>query len=587
MRIVNLYVENFRQFKDGTNIPFEKVTSIVWKNGEWKTTILDAISYATNKSGNFKIKEQDFNIENPFSDIKICVTFDSAFIVEVPAGFFTRFIPSIEVELIIKHRSRWASGRAFNDSYVTQQTAVPLIYTQKSTIIDLIPSEFTDKIPDALKEEDGAEHKYSLPQKNGQPFKFDSRSLQLGWQLQKFPNVFYFEKNREKILLKSYNSTFSKIIEDLNWRFLKNLKDDAKKVDTYNAMLNALHSLVISTVEEEKNDRVLYPLIEKMKGFFVNDSKYEGLELSISDRKNPFDDSFFSIRNGTSWEQIMTDNLGSGESTILAYYLFKIVSRLSKEEVIFLIDEPELHLHPQWQEKLRSEFESDTEQIVYTTHSPFLVNLWNWKSIKRVCGTKISPNYASLSSLAEDGKPISSHLDDMEKYYQNRTIFFREDTEMLFADSVILAEWPVEKTSLPQLFRLYGIPESPTIVSCNGKWKICHYQIFAKAFDINYFTLFDLDWDPVTESGNDCILKNASGISYAYSQSFESEFWVWVHASHKATATISTVLSLTSKTSFSTEVSASLEKIKEWLTTNPISPPSPASPESSAEYREQ
>ena len=59
---------------------------------------------------------------------------------------------------------------------------------------------------------------------------------------------------------------------------------------------------------------------------------------------------------------------------ILTLLLLKSIANESKGSVIYLIDEPELHLHPKAQEQLLDLLikESKTKQIFVSTHSPFI-----------------------------------------------------------------------------------------------------------------------------------------------------------------------------------------------------------------------
>ena len=58
------------------------------------------------------------------------------------------------------------------------------------------------------------------------------------------------------------------------------------------------------------------------------------------------------------------------------YLVFLVESEDGHKEAILLLDEPGLHLHPTAQQELLAFFEtlSDTNQLAYTTHSPFLID---------------------------------------------------------------------------------------------------------------------------------------------------------------------------------------------------------------------
>jgi hypothetical protein len=89
----------------------------------------------------------------------------------------------------------------------------------------------------------------------------------------------------------------------------------------------------------------------------------EYLVLNVSDTKNPFQIPFEERSHGFQW--------------FFSFYLvFLVESEDAHEGAILLLDEPGLHLHPGMQSKLVGFFErlSDTNQILYSTHLPFLID---------------------------------------------------------------------------------------------------------------------------------------------------------------------------------------------------------------------
>lgn len=76
-------------------------------------------------------------------------------------------------------------------------------------------------------------------------------------------------------------------------------------------------------------------------------------------------------------EEIELESRSTGLQWFLSFYLvFLVESEASHENSVLLLDEPGLSLHPLAQKDLSEFFEglSDTNQILYTTHSPFLVD---------------------------------------------------------------------------------------------------------------------------------------------------------------------------------------------------------------------
>lgn len=247
---------------------------------------------------------------------------------------------------------------------------------------------------------------------------------------------------------------------------------------------------------------------------------YEDLELSVLDLTSPFSSGFFSLRQQKKSKQIKVNNLGSGESMILAYFLLQIISKLSKEKVIYLIDEPEMHLHPQAQAKLFDEIQKSTNQVIYTTHSDMFVDIGVWKSILRFSSEEVYPTEEILNDKRIENKTISEHLEEIKQFHQDKTIFVRENNEIFFADKCLLVEGPIDKYGHAILAKKLSKEfQNTTIVSCTGKTKILYFVLLCKAFGIPYFVIYDQD-----KEGAYKLLEDNSDNIESYITSFEKVF---------------------------------------------------------------
>lgn len=99
-------------------------------------------------------------------------------------------------------------------------------------------------------------------------------------------------------------------------------------------------------------------------------------------------------------EKIELEDRSSGLQWFLSFYLiFLVESSGVHEDAILLLDEPGLSLHPLAQRDLSAFFENlaSTNQIIYTTHSPFLVDADMLDRVRKVFvsedgSTKSSPD---------------------------------------------------------------------------------------------------------------------------------------------------------------------------------------------------
>lgn len=98
--------------------------------------------------------------------------------------------------------------------------------------------------------------------------------------------------------------------------------------------------------------------------------------------------------------EVELENRSTGLQWFLSFYLvFLVESRGDHERAVLLLDEPGVSLHPLAQRDLSAFFESlsETNQIIYTSHSPFLVDADRLERARKVYvaadgTTKATPN---------------------------------------------------------------------------------------------------------------------------------------------------------------------------------------------------
>jgi len=182
-------------------------------------------------------------------------------------------------------------------------------------------------------------------------------------------NVFYFDKNRNRQLTTgNYKTTFEKILDDLNWRFRRDLTPEREE-----EIVRSLCSDFFKQIERVSNANAGIKTGEDFEEFFEK-KEYSELKIDLLNILAPYSNAFFSIRKENELNQIQIKDLGSGVEIVLTLLLLRNISNASKGKIIYLIDEPELHLHPKAQEKLLDLLleESKDKQIFISTHSPYM-----------------------------------------------------------------------------------------------------------------------------------------------------------------------------------------------------------------------
>lgn len=172
-------------------------------------------------------------------------------------------------------------------------------------------------------------------------------------------DVLYLDKNRVfQTRCGTYNSTrFDRLMEDFNLQYIKN----------HNPPVDCNSKLgdVMTDIENE----FLKNALDKFNEICGNN-----LELKLMDDRRPFQKGFLAYKT-TNGQLVKLENIGSGYEMIFSLIYSFYLSRQSGKQLIILIDEPELHLHPKIQRnliKILLEF-SKTSQIFITTHSPLFV----------------------------------------------------------------------------------------------------------------------------------------------------------------------------------------------------------------------
>lgn len=84
--------------------------------------------------------------------------------------------------------------------------------------------------------------------------------------------------------------------------------------------------------------------------------------------------------------EIELSNVGAGLRSIYILSLLQSFQKINSKHTIFIIEEPELYLHPQLQKDMASTLSqiSQTNQVLFTTHSPIMLREFNNSDIRKV-----------------------------------------------------------------------------------------------------------------------------------------------------------------------------------------------------------
>lgn len=206
-----------------------------------------------------------------------------------------------------------------------------------------------------------------------------------------------------------YFSSFDDMLPD-EIDYLELEKEEYRK--NKKGFINLLNYLNISVEEFVKrmNEDVrnvqnyLRNLSTKMTGNFSDIYTQETIELSLQKDGSKIVINIFD-KNDKDYSK-KTSQRSQGFQWFLAFYLV-LNSKKCKDNTILLIDEPGLFLHAKAQEDILNYFETKIHnQIIYTTHSPFLIDVNNMHRVRLAInnrddnnGTKIINKYYAVSDF--------------------------------------------------------------------------------------------------------------------------------------------------------------------------------------------
>lgn len=563
--ISHVRIKNFRGFKD-LEVVFDHHHALIGENGVGKTSILEAIRLACSPAFvASRLSEQDFNSKDE-GDIEIKVVFSNYFSCSVSDGQNKHRVPCNAVLLSARRREGPTPGKALCDPFVTEFCCLPVEYGDRNALDEgKLPEGVTKPkvVKAVVRYQDGEERGFALTTNNDTTYKIPDTELQdLNLRdAEGFPNVFMFDRDREQQTETGFKSVVSRVITELNWRFRKAIDKHGSKQHLRESW-DAFYQVVIGAAGKRYSDDLVGPVLTMLRQ--VVGTSADGLELSLLSIEEPFKKAFFAVRDGTN--QVDLDGMGSGISMLFALLLLEHVSRLSKQDCIFLIDEPEMHLHPQLQAYVGRHLRDGEFQTIVSTHSPYFVNLGAWRGNTRCTSSFVAPRKNGVG-LVLDGKELRDHLDEIRQYKYDETLFTLSDAEMLFARYVVLVEGPVDKHGLPRAAKAMGFAwHDLTFVGCRGKPNIPRFVMLCRAYEIPTFVVFDLDEG--TEGASTAtarVMKYVGELPhFTFTKSFEDCFNIGSKGKHKASNTLIAIDGCKVQENVPDEVQRAVKAIEQW-----------------------
>jgi len=292
----------------------------------------------------------------------------------------------------------------------------------------------------------------------------------------------FYDKKTDLNILFSLRSKFGKELSVKQKGPAKNFFIDGKKINTQKAKNILNYHIIRLRATNPVNQAILKKdlinfkrkyskifeifcdtLIKHIPKIKLTKDLLQKKLVKENNTKRPFE------RMGDGFQQVF----------IILMYLFH------PQYTILLLDEPEIHLHPALIKKLLNiiEYKNVDNQLFLTTHSPLFIHTTNLHRLFRV--TK-----EETTTKVHSPRLVGQRLN----YTRLIQELNADNTEMLFADKVLLVEGPSDHVLMRGLIdRFYSGEKNIKVVQTYGKSNIDIYTELLEVFDIPYVVLLDRD----------------------------------------------------------------------------------------------
>lgn len=304
------------------------------------------------------------------------------------------------------------------------------------------------------------------------------------------------------------NTTFRRLMADLSDRIIKKDPQYIEIQTSLDRISTLLNKVKIEGEEGESRLQTIGIIESRIQSLLVKlMPSVEGVKLKVEteDIKSIFSKGVELLVN----DGVETDVLAKGHG-LQRCIVFSLLQSLILNErnelvdgdeekkmypIILAIEEPELYIHPQLGKLFYDVLEqfANSDQVIYTTHSPRFIDVSEYENIALASKTKEN------GTIIKNCKVEAFDGIDNKKIYKGISQLNSDVNELFFARRVLLVEGSQDKVGVIETLKKLGLihvrPEELdfSIIVTDGKGSIPFFARVLNAFEIKYVILHDGD----------------------------------------------------------------------------------------------
>ncbi len=457
MKLTKTTIHHFKSFED-LKINFHDLNLLIGKNNSGKSNLIQALDLFFNYRKKFKNKNLDFCLfkNKGESSSKLIFTIEC---------FFK--LNNRETAIITKRLNRFydhrlKSGKKAKERAISQYKEMRIKFIYK---------------------------------KSNELFRNNCHYEIYNYKTKKFKKIGIFQVenyifNRISFTyipaIRNLNNT--EILNDIYFNLYNNISTIKKNklISSANKIEKNIKDFIINDFEKEFNNKIKNKIFNILQVKFDFKSKDDKFIIETMNNLLPI------AHDGT---ETNIEEKGAGLQSFIIIWLYNYLSTSARKNIIIALEEPEAHLHPSAQKNLLKSIteisKAKNNQIIITSHSPFLINNSALLEIVSMNRNKKNKGFVSTATQIKESE---LRLYDMDHFNRNMKI---EKKDIFFSDAIILVEGISDKLVIEHFFKLYNINldlKNISIIEYEGTPKIKHLLKLIIDFKIPYYLLFDNDF---------------------------------------------------------------------------------------------